>query len=94
MTAMASGETWFAVRCIIRLAEPVGETPGSYEERLTLWRTGSFGHAVTLAEADARSYAEKVTGSSEDFVGVAQTYLLDDAPHHGATVASLVRSSP
>jgi len=46
------GADWFAVRCILRIP-----AIGAYEERITLWRAGSFEDAVALAESEVEEYA-------------------------------------
>jgi hypothetical protein len=76
--------SWFAVRCIFR-------HDGVYEERVTLWRTDSFGSAIALAETEAAEYGEALGHS---YCGLAQSYALaDETPGHGCEVFSLIRES-
>ena len=86
MTVEGSG--WFGVRCVF---DHGAQGEHSYEERVTLWRAGSFGEAITLAEAEADEYAEMLTGTR--YLGYAQAYLLADEPGQGAEVFSLIRGS-
>jgi hypothetical protein len=79
---------WFSVRCVFRFPDGCG---GTYEERITLWRATDFADAVTLAEAEAESYAATFVGA--EYVGLAQAYALDDEPVHGAEIFSLMRDS-
>src|SRR5688572_23883013 len=84
-------EPWFSVRCVF--SHP-SDTDGQtlYEERVTLWRAGSFDEAVQRAEAEAKEYAENL---DMQYVGLAQAYHLAvaDAPSDGDEVFSLFRSS-
>lgn len=82
---------WYAVRCIIRVGKVPGTRGKAYEERVTLWRAGSFGAAIERAEVDARAYADVVTGHPERYLRVAQAYRLADEPGDGAEVFSLIR---
>jgi hypothetical protein len=79
------GEDWFAVRCVLRVAEL-----NLYEERITLWRTDSFEEAIALAETEVEDHARIV---ESEYVGLAQAYRLADQPGHGAEVFSLMRES-
>lgn len=94
MTAMTrnSGERWFAVRCVYRLAPavPTGKARGSYEERVTLWLASSIEDAITHAEVDALGYAKDVGAS---YLRLAQAYELEGLPGDGAEVYSLIRES-
>ena len=83
---------WVSVRCVFR---SVHQGEQVYEERVTLWRTGSFEVAVARAEAEAEAYAVDLSGpgSTTEYLGFAQAYLLADEPATGAEVFSLMRSS-
>jgi hypothetical protein len=94
---MEVGQEWFAVRCVFRNDSssdwrPPDLEPGQsvYEERVTLWFAASFDDAIAQAEAEAAQYAADVDFT---YLGLAQTYRLDDCPAHGAEVFSLMRYS-
>lgn len=74
---------WFGVRCLFEISED------TYEERVTIWEADDFGAALALAEEDAAEYAAP-TGT---YLGLAQAFMMFDAPAHGAEVFSLVRDS-
>ncbi|MBM0257324.1 hypothetical protein [Micromonospora sp. 4G55] len=86
MDENADGQ-WYAVRCVFH--DDAGE-PTVYEERITIWRAGSFDEAIALAEADAAGYTD---GISFTYSGLAQAFRLFDEPGHGAEVYSLMRDS-
>ncbi|WP_446210011.1 hypothetical protein [Micromonospora sp. IBSANI012] len=86
MDENADGQ-WYAVRCVFHNA--AGE-PIVYEERITIWRAGSFDEAIALAEAEAVEYTD---GASFTYSGLAQAFHLFDEPGHGAEVYSLMRDS-
>ena len=84
---------WVSVRCVFRSDHDGRQT---YEERITLWRTGDMAGAIEWAEAEAREYAATLTGPPgwpTEYTGLAQAYLLADPPGHGAEVFSLHRDS-
>ncbi len=86
--------SWYAVRCIFRSAwthtgDDVVPDEQLYEERITLWQATSVEEAIALAEAEAEDYA----GDEDEYLEIAQAYLLYDAPTQGAEVFSLMRSS-
>ncbi len=86
--------SWYAVRCIFRAAwthtsDDVVPDEQLYEERITLWQATSVEEAIALAEAEAEDYA----GDEDEYLEIAQAYLLFDAPTQGAEVFSLMRSS-
>ena len=78
---------WYSVRCVFQGGADI---PNTYEERMTLWRAGSFDAAVARAEAEAAGYAAEV---GLTYLGFAQAYHLFDEPGHGAEVYSLMRDS-
>jgi hypothetical protein len=78
---------WSAVRCVFRFDLDGDQT---YEERVTLWRTGDLDAAVARAETEARLYADQAGGT---WTGLAQGYLLSDPVEDGAEVFSLMRNS-
>jgi hypothetical protein len=86
---MVEGSGWFGVRCVFEHESDDAEH--SYEERVTLWRAGSFDEAIALAEAEATEYAGDLTRTR--YLGLAQAYVLADEPGHGAEVFSLIRDS-
>ena len=77
---------WYAVRCVFRGTKE----PTFYEERVTLWRAGSFEDAIERAEAEAGEYTDVL---SLRYLGLAQAYKLADEPGEGAEVFSLHRES-
>ena len=85
---------WYAVRCVFRSAwaetsEGLPPDVHLYEERITLWQATSVEEAIALAEAEAEDYA----GDEDEYLEIAQAFLLYDAPTQGAEVFSLMRSS-
>jgi hypothetical protein len=74
---------WFAVRHII-------ENAGSFEERITLWRSASEEEAMTRAEEEASEYVSTVGGS---VLGLFQSYRVGEPPADGSEVFSLIRRS-
>lgn len=85
--ARTEHHAWHSVRCLFR------HQPDIYEERITLWRAGSFAEAIALAEADAVEYARDV--SDAEYLGLAQAFrLFDGQVEHGTEVFSLARDSP
>ena len=81
--------SWFGVRCLFRHHGDV------YEERVTLWRARDLDEAIALAEEEAREYAAVLSSPDgrNEYIGFAQSYVLDDEPGHGAEVFSLMRDS-
>ncbi len=63
--------TWFGVRCVFRHAE------STYEERIVIVVAADFDHAIAKAEEEA---AEYVDGMNVEYVGLAQAFMLFDAP--------------
>ncbi len=74
---------WFAVRHVI-------ENDGSFEERITLWRTSSEDDAIRRAEEEAAAYVAVVGGN---VLGLFQSYLVGESPGDGGEVFSLIRRS-
>lgn len=85
-----SSEPWYAVRCLFHF--PWGDPPGVYEERITLWKAGSFDEAIERAENEA---AEYVADGEGIYVGLAQSFHLavGESVSDGAEVFSLMRDS-
>ncbi len=80
----ASG--WFGVRCLFQWKER-----GSYEERITMWRAGSFEEAIRKAEFEAADYAET---NDLIYLGLAQGFwVFGERIVDGTEVFSLVRDS-
>jgi hypothetical protein len=67
------------------------DTERTYEERVTLWRAPSHDGAIERAEAEARDYAAVLAPA--EYLGLAQSYRLSDAPADGVEVFSLLRDS-
>ena len=85
---------WVSVRCLFRTHFGDQQV---YEERVTLWHEADMDRAIALAEAEAQEYAAASStppGEGVEYLGLAQAYLLDDEPGHGAEVFSLMRTSP
>ena len=84
---------WVSVRCLFRTHFGDQQV---YEERVTLWHEADVDRAIELAEAEAQEYAAagSTPGEEVEYLGLAQAYLLDDEPGHGAEVFSLMRTSP
>ena len=83
---------WCSVRCLFAWQR---ENEQVYEERITLWRTADLDRAIARAEDEARTYARESTaalGQAVDYLGLAQAYLLAEAPSEGAEVFSLMRT--
>jgi hypothetical protein len=83
------GSSWYGVRFLFQHG-PADADGTAYEERITVWRAGSFNEAIELAEAEAAEYAELV-GASD--LGLVQAYVLPEPPGQGAEVFSLIRDS-
>ena len=76
---------FFSVRSVIQFNEDM------FEERVTLWRAGSFEEALRYAETESREYAELVNGQ---YLRLAQAFHLSDSPEsQGAEIFSLIRRS-
>ena len=74
---------WFAVRHVI-------ENDGSFEERITLWRSSSEEEAMKRAEEEASDYASAVGWR---VLGLFQSYRVGESPADGSEVFSLIRRS-
>ena len=91
--ATNTDEPWYAVRCLIRyVPQDAGSEVGTYEERITLWRTASFEEAIERAEAEATDYADGFGAAS---VELAQAFNLaaGETVGDGDVVFSLMRDS-
>jgi hypothetical protein len=82
--------SWYGVRCLFQHG-PVDPEGTSYEERVTIWRAGSFDEAIELAEAEAAEYAASLEDVSD--LGLVQAYALPEPPGQGVEVFSLIRDS-
>jgi hypothetical protein len=82
---------WYAVRCVFAFERVSEDAARTYEERVTLWRASSHDAAIERAEAEARDYADVLAPA--EYVGLAQSYELPDAPADGVEVFSLLRDS-
>jgi hypothetical protein len=89
----AEAEPWYAVRCVFRFEPEEADEPGTYEERITLWRASSPEAAISRAEADAQKYVEALGDCK--YVKLAQSFHLAvrDGVEDGDEVFSLMRSS-
>ena len=67
------------------------ETERTYEERVTLWRASSHDEAIERAGTEARDYAAVLAPA--EYLGLAQSYHLPEAPADGVEVFSLLRDS-
>lgn len=84
-------QPWYAVRCHFLLMARSRHRQ-AYEERVTLWKADSFGHAAELAEAEAEEYA---SGDDVRFLGRLDVYHLFEAGFgvSGKEVYSAMRKS-
>jgi hypothetical protein len=95
---MANSDSgWYSVRCVFRAQTSQAWGPpdlaageSAYEERITLWRAESADGAIERAEVEAREYASRL---EVEYLGIAQSYRLEDDPGEGAEVFSLIRRS-
>ena len=77
---------WYSVRCVFR-----GRASARLvEERITLWRAGSFDEVIQHAEREAKEYASRL---SLRYLGLAQAFKLSQNPGAGAEMFSLMRES-
>lgn len=85
-------EPWYSVRCLfLHPTEKTADEDFLYEERVTLWKAGSFEAAHRLAEAEARHYA---TEAGCTFVESTDSFhLLDEEIVSGAEVYSTMCGS-
>lgn len=86
------GEPWYAIRVVISHPSRVKAGDGNlYEERVTIWRTGSLAKAYELAEEEARVYAEE---AGAVFVCCTDSFhLFDEKVGEGSEVWSMMRGS-
>ena len=87
MPTAPSAPRWYSVRCVFGSK---GDKGFAYEERLTLWHTDTFDHAIESAETEAASYAAE-TGS--EYLGLAQVCQLGHHLTSGTEVFTLIRDS-
>ena len=86
-------KAWFAVRCVFRMGWPPDLEVPHYEERITLWHSSSADEAIARAEAEALEYVDVFEESADTYLGLAQSFHLDDSPGDGAEIFSLIRAS-
>ena len=88
----SSNEPWFAVRCLFSHPTRVKDAEQFlYEERITLWKTGSVHEAFRLAEKDAEKYAKE---SKSIFIRATDSFhLFDESVGHSTEVWSVMRGS-
>jgi hypothetical protein len=77
---------WFAIRHVVKNAD-------AYEERITLWESGSFAEAIARAESEVAEYASLWETGEAEPLSLYQSFELDGAPRDGAEVFSLCRRS-
>ena len=89
---MNNAEPWLSVRCLFSHPSRVKDGDGNlYEERITLWKSGSWEEAFRLAKEEALVYAEE---SGAKFIDTTDSFHLFGTDHgHGAEVWSLMRGS-
>ena len=81
----------FSVRCLFRWLDRRVADSHTYEERITLWSAQDLDESITLAEAEARSYAADANCEYLDFC---QAYAMDVTVEASAVeVFSLLRQS-
>jgi hypothetical protein len=80
---------WFGVRCVFVWSGWEGRP---FEERITLWRSRSLGHAIELAEREAEEYAEE---NGLEYLRFSQAYAIAAGSEigSGTEVFSLLRDS-
>ena len=77
---------WYSVRCVFRDRD----SARLLEERITLWRAGSFDEAVEQAEREAKEHASAL---NLRYLELAQDFKLSQEPCDGAVLFSLMRES-
>ena len=84
--------SWIAVRCLFSHPTRASDSElNLYEERITVWRAGSFKEAYAMADADALVYA-----AEEDCIFIRSTdafHLFEKNIRSGAEVWSTMRGS-
>jgi hypothetical protein len=81
----------FSVRCLFRSKHTAASDPHMYEERLTLWSARDIDESISLAEAEAESYA---ADANWEYLGLCQAYaMFDEVQASGVEVFSLIRDS-
>ena len=85
-------QPWIAVRCLFSHPKHVSDAEQHlYEERITLWRAGSFKAACAMADADALVYAAE---NNCIFVRTTDAFhLFDERVGSGTEVWSVMRGS-
>jgi len=83
----------FSVRCLFRWLDPPNDNAlNTYEERITLWQAPSIHESITMAEAEARTYAAECEC---EYLGYCQAYAMPTALSASSVeVFSLLRDSP
>lgn len=89
---MHESEPWFTVRCLFSHPTRAKDGDGNlYEERVTLWKCGSWGEAYRLAHLEAETYAKE---SDAILIGTIDAFHLFDAEcGHGTEVWATIRGS-
>ncbi len=77
---------WYSVRCVFRDRN----SARLLEERITLWRAGSFDEALEQAEREAKEYASAL---NLRYLEPAQAFKLSQEPGAGAEMFSLMCES-
>ena|SRR5688572_11687585 len=88
----ARPQPWIAVRCLFSHPQRASDAElNLYEERITLWRAGSFKEAYAMADADALVYALE-----ENCIFVRSTdafHLFEESIRSGSEIWSVMRGS-
>jgi hypothetical protein len=88
-------QTWYSVKGIFRwYFKDTGET-ANFEERVVLFRAGSFEEALALATDEARVYCteDKSANFKIESLGHFRAYLIDEKPTQGVEVFSRLMDS-
>ena len=82
----------FSVRCIFRWVDAPSAGVHTYEERITLWQAPDIVASISLADAEARTYAAE---SGCEYLGFCQAYaMFTEVAASSVEVFSLLRDSP
>jgi hypothetical protein len=85
-------QPWFTVRCLFSHPTRAKDGDGHlYEERVTLWKCGSWDEAYRLARLEAETYAKEANAIMINTTDA--FHLFDDECGHGTEVWSVMRGS-
>jgi hypothetical protein len=89
---MSESQPWFTVRCLFSHPGRVKDGDGNlYEERVTLWKCGSWDEAFRLARLEAETYARE--GGAVLIDTTDAFHQFDTVCGHGTEVWSVMRGS-